>query len=57
MMINKELQNSRTKKPIAADVSMITNLQNMKQGLKSDFSDAELLSTLFSKLDFTDSII
>lgn len=57
MMINKELQNSESKKPLSRELSFITNLQNMKQGLKSDFSDTELISTLFSKLDLTDSLI
>lgn len=56
-MINKELQNSESKKPLSRELSFITNLQNMKQGLKSDFSDTELISTLFSKLDLTDSLI
>ena len=29
----------------------------MKQGLKSDFSDTEIIATLFSKLDLTDKLI
>jgi len=36
-MIKKELDNVKTKKEITSDISMITNLQNIKQGLKSDF--------------------
>ena len=38
-MVSKELEKSKSLNEITADISMITNLQNIKQGLKSDFSD------------------
>jgi hypothetical protein len=38
-MVKKELEASKSKSDISSDLSMITNLQNIKQGLKSDFSD------------------
>jgi hypothetical protein len=36
---------------------MITNLQNVKQGLKSDFSDKEILNTVLVNMGFTDQLI
>jgi hypothetical protein len=43
-------------KQITPNVSMICNLQNIKQGLKSDYSDVNLTHTMMS-LDFTDALI
>lgn len=57
MMVINELKKSETLKPIDEDTSMITNLQNLKQGLKSDYSDKELLNTILLNLNFTDSLI
>ncbi len=36
---------------------MITNLQNIKQGLKSDFSDKEILNTILLNMNFTEQLI
>ncbi len=36
---------------------MITNLQNIKQGLKSDYSDKEILNTILVNMNFTDQLI
>ena len=36
---------------------MITNLQNIKQGLKSDYSDREILNTILLNMNFTDQLI
>ena len=36
---------------------MITNLQNIKQGLKSDYSDKEILNTILSNMNFTEQLI
>jgi len=44
-------------KPISSELEMITNLQNIKQGLKADFSDAEIIKTVLLNLDFTESLI
>jgi hypothetical protein len=38
-------------------VSMITNLQNIKQGLKQDYSDKEILDTILVNLSFTEKLI
>lgn len=57
MMVLNELAKSQTLKPIDDDTSMITNLQNIKQGLKSDYTDAEIISTILSNLSFTDKLI
>jgi len=40
-----------------SQVEMICNLQNVKQGFKSDFSDKELSTVIFENLDFTDALI
>ena len=53
-MINRE--KVQQLKPITSDVSMICNLQNMKQGMKSDFTDVVLTHTLMN-LEFIDSLI
>jgi hypothetical protein len=57
MMVRKELSRSESLKPQTADVSFMTNLQNMKQGLKRDYSDAEIMDLLFKNLSFTDQLI
>jgi hypothetical protein len=57
MMVLRELNKAESLAPIDDDTSFITNLQNVKQGLKSDFSDKEILSTILLKLGFTDQLI
>lgn len=57
MMILKELKKSEKLLPVNDKVRMITNLQNIKQGLKADYSDRELLSTILLNLNFTDDLI
>lgn len=57
MMVVNEFKKSETLKPIDQDVSMITNLQNIKQGLKADYSDREILNTILLNLNFTDQLI
>lgn len=54
MMVINELKKSETLSPIDNDTSMITNLQNIKQGLKSDYSDREILNNILLNLNFTD---
>jgi hypothetical protein len=36
---------------------MICNLQNIKHGLKTDYSDKQILDTILLKMSFTDSLI
>jgi len=57
MMIINELKKSEKLAPIDTEVSMITNLQNVKQGLKSDYSDKEILNIILLNLNFTDQLI
>lgn len=57
MMVINELGKSQTLKPIDDDTSMITNLLNIKQGLKSDYSDSEIITTILSNLSFTEQLI
>ena len=54
MMVINELKKSETLASIDEDTSMITNLQNFKQGLKADFSDKEILNTILTNMGFTD---
>ena len=57
MMVINELKKAETLSPIDEDTSMITNLQNIKQGLKSDYSDKEILNTILSNMNFTEQLI
>ena len=42
---------------ITPEISMIANLQNIKQGLKSDYSDGQIADILLSNTTFTDLLI
>ena len=44
-------------KDINDEVSMITNLNNIKQGLKQDYSDKEILDMLLVNTSMTDTLI
>ena len=56
-MVLTELKKSENLKPVDPEVSFITSLQNVKQGLKSDYSDREILNTILLNLNFTDQLI
>ena len=56
-MVSQELEKSKTLNEITSDISMITNLQNVKQGLKSDYSDEQITKLMFNDLKFTDDLI
>lgn len=56
-MVSQELQKAKQMQGISPEVSMICNLQNVKQGLKSDYSDEKIAKFLFSDLRFTDDLI
>ena len=56
-MVLKEVARSKALKPLTNEVSFMTNLQNMKQGLKQDFADADILNFLLTSCDFTDKLI
>ena len=53
-MVLKEQQRSQKLAPLSDDVSFMTNLQNLKQGLKQDYSDKEILDLILSNMAFTD---
>lgn len=47
----------KTYKDITPEVSMICNLQNIKQSMKSELNDKQLADILFNKFEFTDLLI
>jgi hypothetical protein len=51
------LQRSAKLGPLKPEISFMTNLQNIKQGLKSDYSDKQILDLLLVNLSFTDELI
>lgn len=57
MMVINELKKAESLAPIDEDTSFITNLQNIKQGLKSDYSDKEILNTILVNMNFTEQLI
>lgn len=57
MMVKKELAKSDTLKAQTKNISFITNLTNIKHGIKCDYSDAQLMDLLFKNLNFTDALI
>ena len=56
-LVEKELQRSKTLGPLKPELTFMTNLQNIKQGLKSDYSDKQILDLLLVNLSFTDELI
>lgn len=46
-----------TLKDITPEIAMITNLQNLKQGLKAELDDKQLADLVFSKFAFTNELI
>ena len=45
-MVKQELEKAQQLADITPEISMIANLQNVKQGLKSDYSDAQIADFL-----------
>ncbi len=56
-LMSKEIAKSERKKALDTEVGFLTNLQNLKEGLKSDYSDDEILSLLLINSTFTDKLI
>ena len=56
-MVRKEQARSASLEPLTENVSFMTNLQNLKQGLKQDYSDAEILNFMLTCCDFSDKLI
>ena len=56
-MRENELKKMKELREITPDISMICNLQNLKQGLKSDYDDKQLADLPFNKFNFTNLII
>lgn len=55
-MIKQELELTKSLKPLTPEVSMITNLQNMKYALLADYSNEQICKKLL-ELNFTDELI
>lgn len=53
-MIRQELKVAKSLKDITPEVSLITNLQNMKYSLLSDCSEQQIFNDFLLKLDVTD---
>jgi len=51
-MIDAEFAKQKELRDISDDVSMITNLQNIKQGLKADYTDDQIAEVVFSRMAF-----
>ena len=56
-MVKRELEKSTELKELTNEVSMIANLQNIKQSLKSDCTDDQILDTILVNMDFTEKLI
>lgn len=56
-MIQNELELSKTQKDITPDVSLITNLQNMKYALLADYDDKRIFTDMLLKMEVTDQLI
>jgi hypothetical protein len=58
MLIHKEMKRSSgLKKFVSNNLSFMTNLSNIKQGLKQDYSDKEILDLILVNTQFTDALI
>jgi hypothetical protein len=56
-MIEKELELSGKQPEITPEVSLITNLQNLKYSMLADLDDKQIFRDMLLKLDLTDSLI
>ena len=56
-MVLKEEHRSSQLKDVSKDVAFMTNLQNLKQGLKSDYSDKQIVDLILGNSKFTDALI
>lgn len=56
-MVEAELERNAQCQQISVDLKVLTNLQNIKHGLKSDATDHQICDLLFAKLTFTDALI
>ena len=57
MLVHKELQRSADLQDLQDDTSFITNLTNIKQGLKNDYSDKQILDLILVNSNFTEAMI
>lgn len=57
LVLRELMRSNELKQEIDADLSMIVNLSNIKQGLKADYSDKDLTQTILMNLNFTDDLI
>lgn len=57
LMVMKEQQRSLGLEDLTQSVSFITNLTNIKQGLKQDYSDKEILDLILVNSQYTEDLI
>ena len=55
-MLQQEFEISKTLKKLTPEVSLITNLENLKYGILSDSSNEQICKILL-ELSFTDDLI
>jgi len=56
-LVHKEQLRSSQMRAVNHEIAFMTNLQNLKQGLKSDYSDKQVLDTILGNSGFTDGLI
>ena len=56
-MVNNELEHSKNLKEVSPELSLITNLQNVKYSLLADYADEKIFSDFLIDLDITDELI
>jgi len=56
-LVHKEQLRSSQMRAVNHEITFMTNLQNLKQGLKSDYSDKQVLDTILGNSGFTDGLI
>lgn len=56
-MLEKEFEISKKLKPLTPEVSLITNLQNIKFAMLANFSDKDLCKEMLLKVNYTDKLI
>lgn len=57
LLVLKELKKAQGLKQVDNELSFVTNLSNIKQGLKQDYSDKEILRLMLANGSFTDKLI
>lgn len=56
-MMEQELKLSKGLKDVTPEISLITNLQNIKYAMLADFSDKEICKNMLLNVSYTDQLI